>query len=209
MVGLDAVFRTVDITLQLRVAQVAQRVDRADPMTDLGSFGGELSRSTAINNSGQAVGYSYTAGNAAIHAFLYDSRGMVDIGTLGGNQSYAIDINNAMQVVGNSNGRAFLYSDGAMYDLNDLVDSSAGWLLSDAGGINDAGQIAVVGFVNGRNHVLLLNPIPEPGTLVLLCAALLAFGIQMLPGVLRRTPRKFCHPGNYRIDERMYFGYSR
>ena len=35
VVGLDTVFRTVDITLQLRVAQVAQRVDRADQLVVL------------------------------------------------------------------------------------------------------------------------------------------------------------------------------
>jgi len=35
VVGLNAVFRSVDITLQLRVAQVAQRVDRADQLVVL------------------------------------------------------------------------------------------------------------------------------------------------------------------------------
>ena len=35
VVGLDAVFRAVDITLQLGVAQVAQRVDAAHQLVEL------------------------------------------------------------------------------------------------------------------------------------------------------------------------------
>ena len=35
MVGLDAIFRAVDISLQLRVAQITQRVDGADQFVEL------------------------------------------------------------------------------------------------------------------------------------------------------------------------------
>ena len=63
-----------------------------------------------------------------------------------------------------------------MFDLNDLVDPSGGWFLQDAAGINDIGQIAVVGVVNGKQHVLLLNPISEPATFVLLALGLAGVG---------------------------------
>src|SRR5262249_52696313 len=74
-------------------------------------------------------------------------------------------INNAGQVVGSSGmagamaTHAFLYRDGALTDLNDLIPPDAGWVLSDASGINDAGQIVGYGSHNGFcNHAFLLTP---------------------------------------------------
>ena len=56
-----------------------------------------------------------------------------------------------------------------MLDLNDLVDLPAGWTLTYAADINDAGQIVGHGIKNGLKRAYLLTPIPEPCTLVLLC----------------------------------------
>ena len=36
---------------------------------------------------------------------------------------------------------AVLWKDGRMVDLNSLIDPSSGWVLSEANGINDLGQI--------------------------------------------------------------------
>jgi uncharacterized repeat protein (TIGR01451 family) len=94
-----------------------------------------------INNSGRAVGYSNTAGQA-IHAVIYNRGELVDLGTLGRTNSYAFSINSTGQVVGQSETdknqtHAFLYNDGAMTDLGTLGgDFSAAW------GINDAGDVA-------------------------------------------------------------------
>jgi probable HAF family extracellular repeat protein len=71
-------------------------------MYDLGTLGGTTSIATSINNSGQVVGYSDTAGNTATHAFFYDGATMHDLGTLGGTSSYAASLNNAGQVAGDS-----------------------------------------------------------------------------------------------------------
>jgi len=65
---------------------------------ELGTLGGD-SYASAINDSGQVVGYSHPA-NGAPHAFLYKDDKMTDLGTLGGTSSYAYDINNSGQVVG-------------------------------------------------------------------------------------------------------------
>lgn len=49
---------------------------------DLGTLGGVLSAAYGIDDNGDVVGYSYTANNAASHAFLYSNGAMIDLNTL-------------------------------------------------------------------------------------------------------------------------------
>ena len=117
----------------------------------------------AINGSGQIVGTS------AAHAFLYTGGKMTDIGFLSGfNVSVANAINASGQVVGTSTagesyGRAFLYSNGTLQDLNDLVPPITGYTLTDAMGINTSGQIVCDGVNTAAagtpvTHTFLLTP---------------------------------------------------
>ena len=72
-------------------------------MVDLGTLGGRISTARAVNDKGQVIGDSGTAGDAAFHAFSWtQTGGMVDLGTLGGTYSTAVAVNNEGQVVGGS-----------------------------------------------------------------------------------------------------------
>jgi probable HAF family extracellular repeat protein len=91
-----------------------------------------------------------------------------NLGTLGGNVSengsVAWGINDSGQVVGfstiTSTGEthAFLYLDGEMHDLNDLIPADSGWELDDAYAINNSGQIVGSGRLNGEARAFLATP---------------------------------------------------
>ena len=89
---------------------------------------------------------------------------IIDLGTLGGAASYAYGINNLGQVVGSAQTswgiyHAFVYSDGAMVDLNDRLPDKSDWLvLTQARSINDNGQVVGSGVTSdGFTHAFLFN----------------------------------------------------
>jgi probable HAF family extracellular repeat protein len=145
-------------------------------MTDLGTLGGGFSSALGINSAGRVVGFSDTA-DGERHAFITgpEGVGMTDLGTLGGDFSFAKAINDAGQVVGDS---FFAGTLGAthpfitdrngvgMTDLNTLVHLSDGVVLTEAGGINNMGQLVVTATV-----------IPEPATYALMLAGLALLGV--------------------------------
>lgn len=53
---------------------------------------------------------------------------------------------------------AFVWTNGQMSDLNNLVPANSGWVLNVATGINDAGAVVGYGSLNGRTHAFLLSP---------------------------------------------------
>ena len=74
-----------------------------------------------------------------------------------------IDINNLGQVVVTSDdGTPYIYQDGNLTNLNDLLeagsDADAGYVLTEAKGINDSGYIIAQGTLSGNDRGFLLIP---------------------------------------------------
>lgn len=157
----------------------------AGTLTNLGTLsGGNYSYATGINDRGQVVGYS-TIGKSAtsssflgttINAFIWNSaQGMTSLGSLSPqDNSYATGINENGQVVGYSYGldngsyryRAFMWDNGAIADLNSLIDPALGWALTVANAVNEQGQIVGLGVnATGQSRAFLLTPkvsVPNP-----------------------------------------------
>lgn len=140
----------------------------AGKAVEIGTFGGNSSTGVAINTAGQVVGYAETPGGDQL-AFLFAHGKMNNLGTLqGGTQSFAYGIDDRGRIVGASDAkdsplRAFIYTDGVMQDLNKLIPADSGWLLTEAKGINDSGQIVGYGFLDGERRAFLLTPVKTNG----------------------------------------------
>jgi probable HAF family extracellular repeat protein len=142
-------------------------------ISEIGSLGGNNAYGLSINNSGLIAGVFSTNSNG--HALLYTGGQVQDLGTLGGAVSAAWSINDSGVVVGSADpagvdtlnwtyngepgGHAFLWKNGVMLDLNNLIPNGSGWTLTIAHAINASGQIVGTGKnPNGQTHAFLLTP---------------------------------------------------
>lgn len=155
----------------------------------------------AINDNGVVVG-SFINDFYTEHAFIWDGSSVVDIGELVDSpfqSSVAYDVNAQGQVVGVAYG-AFLYTDGVVYNLEELAagflveeGTTSGFVaLSVAYDINDLGQIlgsgsyydSVTDMTYDMAFLLSLSAVPEPSA-----AAALA-GLAALGAVVVRRRRR-------------------
>jgi probable HAF family extracellular repeat protein len=137
----------------------------------IGSLGGTETQPAGISNRGEIVGFSTTTPSGTDQAaFLFSGGTMTNLGSFGGTESSANGENDEGLVVGysalpgDSISHAFVYSgSGPIQDLNDLIDPTLGWTLTNAQAINSMGQIAAEGYqVGGEDQAVLLMPVPEP-----------------------------------------------
>jgi probable HAF family extracellular repeat protein len=113
---------------------------------------------TAINASGVVVGYhsAYAFSvNAPLHAYSYAGGTLTDLGTLypsNAGSSVALAINTRGVAVGYSQAprgvtppHATAFFQGEATDLNALLPAKSGWLLEEAEGIDDLGNVVGIG----------------------------------------------------------------
>ena len=144
--------------------------------------GGEHSCAVDVNNSGQAVGWTGITNTLwPQQAFLVTSSNgnwklpsssntdptnllMRNLGTLDRptDNSYANALNDGAWIVGTSSTRsgtnqAFLWHDGVMSNLNDLIEAGSGWVLTNATGINEYNEIVGNGLYQGQPRAFILR----------------------------------------------------
>lgn len=166
-------------------------------LTDLPRAGGMQVLGQAINDAGWVTGY-FTGADGRNHAFLWDGQTYTNL-TPWARSSFGYDINNLGQVVGVSDGRAFLYADGELIDLNTRIDRDADRLLISADEINERGQILAPScdragvFCYGSSLLTPVPAVPELPLVTLLTAGLaLLGGWRLGRAVLLRRRSTFC-----------------
>jgi probable HAF family extracellular repeat protein len=136
-------------------------------VTDIGGGGpGESSVARGNNDQGQVVGHCQIPSSIYSEACMWENGNRTVMGTLGGDLSSAAGINDSGVAVGwsetvpgdPSSRHAFIYNNGTMTDLNDLLPPGSAWELLDARAINDRGQIVGRGRIGGADRAFLMNP---------------------------------------------------
>lgn len=149
------------VTLANEARAVMWGADRQ--LVDLGTGGARESQAMDINAAGTIAGFTRSPN----HAVVIDNGVFVDLGTLGGMHSHALALDDNGSVVGMSTDvgdasiHAFLYEDGAMIDLDQLVDDPR-WELSQAIDICNNGRIAGNGMLDGIPRGFVLIPEASP-----------------------------------------------
>ncbi len=139
-------------------------------MQDLGGLIDRRSEARAISASGDVAGLLNSTYPDSPDAYLWSRH---ENGALRGLESLqgglALGMNDHGQIVGTAvdeqlRDRAFLWQDGVMIDLNDLVTNAGDWELRQARAINNSGAIIVngslLGVSSGRSALLIPDAAP-------------------------------------------------
>ena len=126
----------------------------------------------AINDQGQVVGGSM---NGPAPPFSYENGKLTFLGPVGEASGAALALNDLGLIVGrvaigDEPEYAFLYQDGLLSNLNELIPRGTGLSLRAATGVDNQGRIAATAYDSeGRFRAVLLIPhaVPEPSPIVL------------------------------------------
>ena len=101
------------------------------------------------------------------HAVVFQNGSVTDLtpNLAAPQESFANWINKSGQIVGGSAGRAFVWQNDVMTDLNTLVQAGYGDVLTTAQDINDLGEITGRAFdpISGARPAFLAVPSPGQG----------------------------------------------
>jgi probable HAF family extracellular repeat protein len=161
--GINAANVVVGYAIDATGHQQAVRFDGG--LHVLSPLGTLHSQANGINDSGVVVGWSQDT--SVSPAKTLATRWANDttpqsLGTLGGTMSAALAVDNNGDVAGWSTTaanemHAFLWQNGTMTDLNDLLPSNSGWVLTSATALNNAGVVVGDGQFNGVQHAFRLT----------------------------------------------------
>lgn len=130
-------------------------------MEDMGQWS-----ATAINKLGKIAGSQYV-GRELLAVVWTRRNGLQTLTPLpGSNANVALAIDDFGYVVGwstmasepNSSSATLWSGHSGVWDLNPLIPANSGWVLQQATGINDWGQVVGYGTINGQRHAFLLTP---------------------------------------------------
>jgi probable HAF family extracellular repeat protein len=135
---------------------------------NLGSLkGAPFNIATSINDLGEVVGNSQFA-DGSVRPFRWTRKtGIKDLGAFPGAfltvAPCCNTVNNQGEVAGfwfdaDFNQHPFLWQNNVYTDLNALIAKDSPWVLQIAAAINDAGEIAGQGLINGETHAFLAVP---------------------------------------------------
>lgn len=154
-------------------------------IVDLGAVDAQSqSQAVAINKAGQIVGVGFT-GAGPVQPLLWQNGQLIQLGLLAGdNEAYTTSINTAGVIAGyadntsNVSGtvHAVIWENGTVIDLNSLLPANSGWVLGEANGINDQGQITGWGTYNGQHQAFILSLHSSAATVAQIPAALASLG---------------------------------
>ncbi len=126
---------------------------------------------SGINDNGEIIGD--TAGSEPVCWSHGKITFLPNLYGYGANKFFmnAFSINNRSQIVGmvtdvpglHQEAHAVLWQGNDVRDLNTLIPANSGWVLEEARGINEAGQIVGRGMLGGQQHAFLLTPL-NPNT---------------------------------------------
>ena len=147
-------------------------VDLSAPneLTRLDIFGGAIQQAWDVNAAKKVVGSARTETNQNVQAYLYDvqTAAATALGYLNDNFGFsqAFGINDSDQIVGTSQIQnspstfhAFIYENGSMKDLSNMIGCDTGWILQEARAINNTGVITGNGIFEGERRAFSLTPL--------------------------------------------------